>query len=80
MRIQDAKPGDILQDRDGAVWVNAQREIWACIFDPAAPRFDSDGDGLKGGRWYSIRTFDPSPPPPSAAAAPPKGNWPCCCC
>lgn len=46
MRIQDAKPGDILQDRDGAVWVNAQREIWACIFDPAAPRFDSDGDGL----------------------------------
>jgi hypothetical protein len=46
MKLEDAKPGDVLQDRDGAVWVNAQREIWACIFDPANPRFDSDGDAL----------------------------------
>ena len=46
MKLADGKPGDILQDRDGAVWVNAQREIWACIFDPSAPGFDSEGDGL----------------------------------
>lgn len=37
MRIQDAKPGDILQDRDGAVWLRG-KEMAVCLHDPADKR------------------------------------------
>ena len=33
MRIQDAKPGDVLRDKDGAVWLRGEAFARA-IYDP----------------------------------------------
>ena len=40
MKLADAKPGDILQDRDGAVWLRG-KEAARCLNDPDDKR---DGD------------------------------------
>lgn len=34
MKIQDAKPGDVLRDRDGALWLKGEHRA-RCIYDPA---------------------------------------------
>ena len=36
MRIQDAKPGDVLRDRDGALWLKGVARA-RCIYDPSNP-------------------------------------------
>lgn len=37
MKIQDASPGDFLQDRDGGVWLRG-KEMAVCLHDPADKR------------------------------------------
>ena len=40
MRIQDAKPGDVLVDAGGAKWMRSKSGAW-CLFDPS----DESEDG-----------------------------------
>lgn len=37
MKLEDAKPGDFLQDADGGVWLRG-REMAVCLHDPADKR------------------------------------------
>ena len=44
MRLADGKPGDIMQDASGAVWLRG-REAARCLNDPGDKR-DGDCSGL----------------------------------
>ena len=37
MKLADGKPGDLLQDRDGGVWLRG-KEMAVCLHDPADER------------------------------------------
>lgn len=41
MKLADAKPGDILQDRDGAVWLKGEHRA-RCIYEPMNPADTGD--------------------------------------
>ena len=41
MKLEEAKPGDILQDRDGAVWL-VGRNGARCMYDPTVDTGEDD--------------------------------------
>ena len=41
MRLADAKVGDVIADKDGALWLKGEHRA-RCIYDPADP--DDTGD------------------------------------
>ena len=43
MRIQDAKPGDVIKDKDGALWLKGEHRA-RCIYDPSDPEDTGDKD------------------------------------
>jgi len=40
VRIQDAKPGDVLRDRDGDTWVRMAGNFAICIVQHGEPEFE----------------------------------------
>ena len=40
MKLADAKPGDILQDRDGDTWVRMAGNFAICIVQHGEPEFE----------------------------------------
>lgn len=44
MKIQDAKPGDVLRDKDGAVWLRGEAFARA-IYDPSSEPASEIDDG-----------------------------------
>jgi len=43
VRIQDARPGDVLRDKGGALWLKGKRRS-RCIYDPCDPEDTGDND------------------------------------
>lgn len=41
MKIQDATPGDVLRDKDGALWLKGEHRA-RCIYDPMNPADTGD--------------------------------------
>lgn len=53
MKIQDAKPGDVLRDKNGAMWLRGI-VMARCVHDPVT---DMDGDGV-GSVMMTATPFD----------------------
>ena len=41
MKLADAKPGDVLADKDGALWLKGEHRA-RCIYEPANPEDTGD--------------------------------------
>ena len=48
MRIQDAKPGDVLRDKDGALWL-VGKDGARCIYEPGVDLSGDEGGVEFGG-------------------------------
>ena len=59
MRISDAKPGDVLRDKDGALWVRGKKHA-LCLFEPRdGDSGDKDNMGGEPVRLKETEQFGP---------------------